>query len=192
MTLNALENAIKSKKWVDHRHRIEHAGYVLPRQLEKMAELGIAVSASIGFCHPIGDSHIAALGPERLNGYYPMRSFMEYGIVAAGNSDGFGTSWALTGIYGCNTRKTSSGQYIGERESIHIMDSIRAYTINAAYLENTEDTKGSIESGKLADIIILDRDITTIDPEEILKTNIVMTIVGGKLVYRSNSKNTKT
>jgi len=192
MTLNALEEAIKSRKWTEHRHRIEHAGYVLPRQLEKMAELSVAVSASIGFCHPIGDSHIDALGPERLNGYYPMRSFMEHGIVAAGNSDGFGTSWALTGIYGCHTRKTSSGQYIGKRESISIMDSIRAYTINAAYLEDMEDTKGSIEPGKLADIIILDRDITSMDPEEILKTNVLMTIVGGKLVYEESRKNAQS
>ena len=109
-----------------------------------------------------------------------------------GNSDGFGTSWALTGIYGCHTRKTSSGRYVGERESISIMDSIRAYTINAAYLEGKEGTKGSIEPGKLADIIILDRDITSVDPEEILKAKVLMTIVGGKLVYSSNSKNTKT
>jgi len=185
MALEAIEAAVECKPWPDHRHRIEHAGYVLPRQLDKMAELGVCVSASIGFCHPIGDSHIAALGPDRLDGYYPMRSFKEHGIVAAGNSDGFGTSWPLTGIYGCRTRKTLSGQHVGKDQAIGIMDSIKAYTINAAHLERTEEQKGSIEPGKLADMVVLDRDITTVDPEEILETRVLKTIIGGEVVYEA-------
>ncbi len=185
MALEAIEAAVECKPWPDHRHRIEHAGYVLPRQLKKMAELGVCVSASIGFCHPIGDSHIAALGPDRLDGYYPMRSFKEHGIVAAGNSDGFGASWPLTGIYGCHTRKTLSGQHVGKDQAIGIMDSIKAYTINAAHLERTEELKGSIEPGKLADMVVLDRDITTVDPEEILETRVLKTIIGGEVVYEA-------
>lgn len=183
ITLNAIEAAVKSAPWEDHRHRVEHAGYVTQAQLERMKRLGVAVSASIGFCYPIGDSHLDALGAHRMKGYYPMRSFRDFGIVAAGNSDGFGTSWALTGIYGCVTRKTKDGKVLAEEESIPIMDAIRAYTINGAYLEGKESEKGSIEPGKLADFIVLDRDITTIDPEEILKTNVEMAIVDGEVVY---------
>jgi predicted amidohydrolase YtcJ len=183
MTLDALEEAVNSKPWPDHRHRIEHAGYVLPRQLERMAKLKINVSASIGFCYPIGDSHIAALGPDRLCGYYPMRSFRDHGIVAAGNSDGFGESYALTGIYGCVTRKSRSGNYLCKDEAVPIMDAIKAYTWNAAYLEGSEDEKGSIEPGKLADFVVLDRDTTAVDPEEIIETKVLMTIVGGDVVY---------
>jgi predicted amidohydrolase YtcJ len=183
MTLDALEEAINSKPWPDHRHRIEHAGYVLPRQLERMAILGINVSASIGFCHPIGDSHIAALGPDRLCGYYPMKSFRDHGIVAAGNSDGFGESYALTGIYGCVTRRSKGGNYLCREEAIPVIDAIKAYTWNAAYLEGNEDTKGSIELGKHADFVVLDRDITTVDPEEIIETKVLMTIIGGEVVY---------
>ena len=184
MALNSIEAAVDSKPWPDHRHRIEHAGYVLPRQLEWMKRLGVNISASIGFCYPIGDSHIAALGESRLKGYYPMKSFRDYGIVAAGNSDGFGTNWALTGIYGCVARKSKSGQPLAVEEGVPIMDAIRAYTWNAAYLEGSEDLKGSIEVGKLADFIVLDRDITSLDPEEILKTEVLMTIIGGELVYQ--------
>jgi predicted amidohydrolase YtcJ len=183
MTLDALEAAIKSKKWDDHRHRIEHAGYVLPRQLEKMKELNLNISASIGFCYPIGDSHIAALGPDRLCGYYPMKSFRDHGIVAAGNSDGFGQNWVLTGIYGCVARKSRTGQYLCKEEAVPIMDGIRAYTWNAAYLEGTEDTKGSIEAGKMADFVVLDKDITTEPHESILVAKILMTIIGGEVVY---------
>jgi predicted amidohydrolase YtcJ len=183
MALNAIEEAVKSKEWEDHRHRIEHAGYVRPDQLERMARLGVAVSASIGFCHPIGDSHIDALGEERLVGYYPMRSFKEHGIVAGGNSDGFGKNWAITGIHGCVTRKSSTGRLLAEEQAIPMMDAIRAYTLNAAYLEGKEDEKGSIEAGKLADMVVLDRDILTVDPEEIIETRALMTIVGGEVVY---------
>jgi hypothetical protein len=185
IALDALDVAMKRKPWKDHRHRIEHAGYVRPDQLERMRGLGVAVSASIGFCHPIGDSHIDALGRERLKGYYPMRGFKEHGVVAGGNSDGFGENWALTGIYGCVARRSSSGRYLAKGEAISLMDAIRAYTINGAYLEGNEGEKGSIEPGKLADMVVLDRDITTADHEEILKAKIVMTIVGGEVVYEA-------
>jgi predicted amidohydrolase YtcJ len=187
MTLDAIEEAVKSKPWADHRHRIEHAGYVTPAQFERMKRLGVTVSASIGFCYPIGDSHYDALGAHRMKGYYPMRSFRDNGIVAAGNSDGFGTSWALTGIYGCVTRKTKDGRVLAEEERIPIMDAIRAYTINGAYLEGKEAEKGSIEPGKLADFVLLDRDITTTDPEEILKAVVLMTVVGGNVAYENES-----
>ena len=183
MTLDALEEAVNSRPWPDHRHRIEHAGYVLPRQLERIARLKINVSASIGFCYPIGDSHIAALGQDRLCGYYPMKSFRDHGIVAAGNSDGFGDNYALTGIYGCVTRKSRSGNYLCKDEAVPIMDAIKVYTWNAAYLEGSEDLKGSIEPGKHADFVVLDRDITAVDPEEIIETEVLMTIVGGDVVY---------
>ena len=183
MTLDALEEAINSRPWPDHRHRIEHAGYVLPRQLEQMAKLKINVSASIGFCYPIGDSHIDALGPDRLCGYYPMKSFRDHGVVAAGNSDGFGDNWALTGIFGCVTRKSRSGNYLCKDEAVPIMDAIKVYTWNAAYLEGSEDLKGSIEPGKHADFVVLDRDITAVDPEEIIETEVLMTIVGGDVAY---------
>lgn len=183
LSLDAIEAAMKTRHWPDHGHRIEHAGYVQPSQFERMKELGINVSASIGFCYPIGDSHIAALGPKRLCGYYPMKSFRDHGIIAAGNSDGFGNSYALTGIYGCVTRKTRSGQTICKDEAIPILDAIRAYTWNAAYLEGTLEEKGSIEKGKFADFVVLDRDIITVSPEEILETKVLMTMINGKIVY---------
>ncbi len=183
IALNAVEEAVKSGEWEDPRHRIEHAGFVRPDQLERMARLGVAVSASIGFCHPIGDSHIDALGEERLVGYYPMRSFGDHGIVAGGNSDGFGKNWAITGIHGCVTRRSSTGRSLAEEQAIPVLDAIRAYTINGAYLENKEDEKGSIEPGKLADFVVLDRDIMTIDPSEVIEAKVVMTIVGGEVVY---------
>lgn len=187
IALNAIEEAMKDTPWEDHRHRIEHAGYVRPDQLERMARLGVAVSASIGFCYPIGDSHIAALGEGRLCGYYPMKGFRDHGIVAGGNSDGFGENWPITGIAGCVTRRSSGGDYLCRDQAISVMDAIRAYTVNGAFLEGTEDVKGSLEPGKLADMVVLDRDIITIDPLDIINTKVLMTIVSGKVVYERDS-----
>jgi len=187
IALNAVEEAMKDAPREDHRHRIEHAGYVRPDQLERMARLGVAVSASIGFCYPIGDSHIAALGEDRLCGYYPMKSFREHGIAAGGNSDGFGENWPITGIAGCVTRRSSSGDYLCREQAISVMDAIMAYTVNGAYLEGTENEKGSLEPGKLADMVVLDRDILTVDPLDIINTKVLMTIVGGEVVYERDS-----
>ncbi len=184
IALDAIEEATKAKAWEDHRHRIEHAGYVEEHQLERMSRLGVAVSASIGFCYPIGDSHLEGLGRDRMQGYYPMRGFKEHGIVAGGNSDGFGSNWAITGIYGCVTRRTMRGEVLAREQAISMLDAIRAYTINGAYLEETEDEKGSLEPGKLADMIILDRDVLTVDPEEVIDAKVLMTIVGGEVVYK--------
>jgi predicted amidohydrolase YtcJ len=183
MALDAVEEALKRKPWEDHRHRIEHVGYAEEKQLKRMKELGVAVSASIGFCYPIGDSHLKALGEDRMRGYYPMRSLAKYGIVTGGNSDGFGRNWAITGIYGCVTRRTMGGAILCGEEAISVMDAIKVYTINGAYLEGAEGEKGSLETGKLADMVVLDKDILTIDPGEIVEAKAVMTIVGGEVVY---------
>lgn len=183
MALNAVEEALKMHPRHDHRHRIEHAGYVEKLQLDRMRRLGMCVSASIGFCYPIGDSHLEALGADRMRGYYPMRSFKDQGIVAGGNSDGFGSNWAITGISGCVTRKTMGGNILCAEEAISVADAVRVYSINGAYLEGAENEKGSLEPGNLADIVVLDRDIFTVDLEEIVDAKVLMTIIGGKVEF---------
>ena len=184
MALDAVEEALEREPREGHRHRIEHAGYVEEAQLERMERLGVAVSASIGFCYPIGDSHLEALGVGRMGGYYPMRSFREHGIVAGGNSDGFGSNWAITGIHGCVTRKTQRGETLASEQAVTVMDAVKAYTVNGAYLEGAEGEKGSLEPGKLADMVVLDRDIFNVEPDGIIGTKVLMTIVGGEIVYQ--------
>ena len=181
--LNSLEEALSRKPCRDHRHRIEHAGYLEKTQLDRMKRLEVLPSESIGFCFPIGDSHLEALGEDRMKGYYPMRTLRDYGIIAGGNSDGFGENWAITGIHGCVTRKSMRGQVLCKDEAIPAMDAIRVYTLNGAYLEGTEKEKGSIETWKFADLIVLDRDILTVDPDEIIKAKVLTTIVGVEVVY---------
>ena len=183
MALEAIEAAVKQSEWKDHRHRIEHVGYAEEHQIDRMKRLGVLVSASIGFCYPIGDSHLEALGKERMRWYYPMRSLKEKGIVTGGNSDGFGSNWAITGIHGCVNRTTAGGETLYDGECIPRTDAIKVYTINGAYLEGAENEKGILSPGMMADMVVLDRDILTCPPQEIVQAKAMKTFVGGELVY---------
>jgi predicted amidohydrolase YtcJ len=108
----------------------------------------------------------------------------ELEIIAGGNNDCPVTFYSpFVQIYAAVTRKTSSGQVVGAEEAISVMDAIRIYTWNGAYLSKEEDIKGSIEPEKLADLIIIDRDILKVPSEKIKDTKVLMTIVDGKIVY---------
>jgi predicted amidohydrolase YtcJ len=125
------------------------------------------------------------MGMERMQRYMPMKSFKEYGIVASGNAD-----WSVCSanpmeqIHVCVNRTSETGQDLGQSQAISVMDAIRVYTWNGAYITFEEDVKGSIEPGKLADMVVLDTDILTCDPDDIVKTKVLKTIIDGKLVYQ--------
>jgi predicted amidohydrolase YtcJ len=125
------------------------------------------------------------LGPERAKHSYPWKEFEENGIPMA-----FGTDYPVEpitpfrGVYAAITRKNEAGtkEYYPEQK-ISIQHAIYAYTIGSAYAEFAEHKKGQLEPGMLADFVVLDRDITKVAPEEILKTRVLRTVVGGKTVY---------
>ncbi|MGI9203791.1 MAG: amidohydrolase family protein, partial [Woeseiaceae bacterium] len=89
----------------------------------------------------------------------------------------------MVGIYAAVTRKGMSGRVFAKEEALTVMEALQAYTLYGAYLSFEEDKKGSIEPGKLADMIVLDQDILTIDSAHIIDVNIEQTWLGGKLVY---------
>ncbi len=138
----------------------------------------------MGFGWELGDQHRGFMGMERMKRYMPMSSFMEMGIVASGNAD-----WPvcsanpMEGIHVCVNRTSETGQDLSRVQAIGVMDAIRVYTWNGAYITFEEDVKGSIEPGKLADFAVLDTDILDCDPAEIVKTKVLMTIVDGEVVY---------
>jgi predicted amidohydrolase YtcJ len=87
-------------------------------------------------------------------------------------------------IYGAVTRKSYLGETIGGEQAIPVMEALKLYTTNAAYASFEEKIKGSIEPGKLADMVVLDRDILSVPPEEIKSVQVETTIVGGTVVYQ--------
>ena len=185
IALDCIEKAQKMKPIPDMRHRLEHNSCCTPRQLQRIKELGVTPSSSIGYMYGLGEQYYENFGPERSRWLHPHRTMLEMGIIAGGNNDCPITFYGpFVQMYAAVTRKTGSGKVIGPEEAISLMDAIRLYTWNGAYLAKEEDRLGSIEPGKLADLIVIDRDILSLPPEELLETKVLMTIVDGKTVYQ--------
>jgi hypothetical protein len=109
---------------------------------------------------------------------------IEMGIIAGGNCDyPITDANPMIQIYEAVTRKTSTGLVVGIDEAISVMDAIRVYTYNGAYLEKEEHKKGSIEPGKFADFVVIDRDILSTPVEEIKNIKVLKTIVDGQIIF---------
>jgi hypothetical protein len=177
-------------RW-DRRFRIEHAQHVRPDDLKRFARLDVVVSAQP--YHTVDDGVWAEqrIGAERCRQTYAFKSFLNNGVRVC-----FGSDWtvaplkALLGIQAAVTRQTLDGKNPGgwfPAEKLTIEEAIRCYTINNAYAEFREFDKGSIEKGKLADFVVLDRNILAIPAGEIGTTNVVMTVLDGEVVYRAEN-----
>ena len=183
--LDAIEAALKEHPRDDHRHRIEHCCYVPPSIQKRLKELGVIDASANGFLHDLGDAYKANRGEEQMRWMWPHRTLIDRGIPAPAHSDCPVCSpnpWL--GIYGLVTRKTSSGDTLYAGEGITPMEAIKAYTVDGAYSAWEEDIKGSIEPGKLADLVVVDRDPLTIPRDDLKEIETIMTIVDGKIVYR--------
>lgn len=189
IAIDAIETALKKKPMKDHRHRIEHAGnyFATSERIERMKKLNIVPSPQPQMLNALGDFLEDNVGA-RARKIFSFRTLLNKGIKYAINSDSTGTqpeaANPLWGIWCAVARKTYNGKILCPEEKVTIMEAIRMYTINAAYTGFEEDIKGSIESGKLADIIVLSEDITTVPVDEIKDVKVEITIIDGKIVYR--------
>ncbi len=187
IVLDAIEKALRERPDPDHRMSIEHCSLPTLEAIDRMKRLGVLPSSSAGFIYELGPAHLLGIGPERLKRYFPHRTYLEKGILSVGNSDWFVTSGNIAQqIYGVVTRKGYTGEVIGPEQAISVKDALRLYTINGAYASFEENHKGSIEPGKLADMVVLDRDIFTLPADEIKEVKVETTIVGGEIVYQRN------
>jgi len=187
MALDAFAYAIQKSNKKNLRFRIEHDQVIAPEDFSKYKALGVI--ASVQPNHLLTDMNWAEshIGPERAKHSYPWKEFEDNGIPMA-----FGTDFPVEpitpfrGLYAAVTRKNEAGtkEYYPEQK-LTIDHAIAAYTTGAAYAEFAEDKKGRLAPGMLADFVVLDRDITKVAPEEILKTRVLRTVVGGKTVYEA-------
>lgn len=184
--LRGKEDSAK-RNYIVRRHRIEHAQVVAPSDFKRFYELGVL--ASMQPSHAISDKRWAGerLGEYRVLGAYSWHSFMAYGVHVP-----FGTDWPVEpinpylGLYGAVTRQSIEGDPLSgwiPQEKISMADAIRCYTAESAYATFEEKEKGQIAVGMLADFVVHSHDLFTIEPKEILNTEAVMTILGGKIVY---------
>ena len=194
VAVNAIEHAMEKYPRLDPRHRIEHTLCPTMEDLERMKALGII--ANFYLFHPWfwGDLHINNfIGKERADRMVPIKTAMKMGIVSCAHSDcpvctpndPVWPSNPLWGIWCAVNRKTRSGVDIGPQEKLTPMEALRVYTINGAYSSFEEDIKGSIEPGKLADMVVLSDNPLEVDPWEIRNITVEKTIIGGDVVYEN-------
>jgi hypothetical protein len=186
--LNFYERAEKENGPRDRRFRIEHAQHLLSSDIPRFAAMHVI--ASMQPYHALDDGRWAAkrLDPDRLKTTYAFRSLLDSGATLA-----FGSDWPvapmvpLMGIYAAATRRTLDGKNPGgwfPEQKISVAEALHAYTIGSAFAEHEEDIKGSLAPGKLADLVVLSQDIFHIDPVEIEKTRVEITVFDGKIIYQ--------
>jgi len=186
--LDAFEAALKRLPKADHRFRIEHCGINSPEIVSRIKSLGAIPVPQPIFLWGEGESYLAGLDGERADWAYPVKTWMDEGITVALSSDCPATSGEelispLLGIHVAVNRKTDAGNDIGPAQKIGVEEAIRAYTLNGAIATFEEETKGSIEPGKLADLVVLSEDPTEVAPGAIRDVGVEMTIVGGRIAY---------
>lgn len=186
--LDAYEKAQEVNGIRDSRHRSEHAQILHPDDMPRFAELGVI--ASMQPTHCITDKRFCEkrIGLERSKGAYAWRTLLDLGVHIA-----FGTDYSveplepMEGLYAAVTRKDRMGEE-GEgwfpEQKLTMEEAIELYTLGAAYAQFMEDRKGMIKEGYLGDVVILDQDLFEIPEEEIMKTQVDYTIVGGEIVYK--------
>ncbi|MFB6222007.1 MAG: amidohydrolase [Halolamina sp.] len=168
----------------DHRFRIEHAGLTKPEQLDRIEELGLAVSSSISFLGADVSRNWVYWGEERMPWTYAVGALQERGIPTAANGDWpVSTGDPRVGLRTAVTRKTVTGETVGPDQRVDVEDALRLYGPDAAYLGFNEDEKGTLEPGKLADVTVLSEDPRAVEPANLTDLDVEYTIVGGEVKY---------
>ncbi len=176
------ERKIREPRW-----RVEHAQIVNPVDLPRFAKLGVIPSMQPS--HAIGDLHFAParLGIKRLEGAYAWQSFIKSGVIVPGGSDApVERGEPMIEFYAAVARKDMKG-FSGEgwhpEERVSREQALKMFTLWPAMAAFEEKIKGSIEVGKLADLTVLSADIMKIPEMDILKTECLITVIGGEIVY---------
>jgi predicted amidohydrolase YtcJ len=173
----------------DRRFRIEHAQHLRRDDIKRFGAQKIIASMQPYHCADDGRWCDKRIGPERAKGTYAFRSLLDSGATLA-----FGTDWPvapldpLEGLKAAVTRQTLDGKHPNgwvPEQKIALEEAIRAYTVGAAFAEFQDQVKGNIAPGKLADIVVLDRDLFQIAPTGLGKVKVLMTLVDGTVVYEA-------
>ena len=182
--LDSYQAVMKDLGLKEPRFRIVHAGFSTPPIQKRLRDLRVLVDANPAFVYWIG-TYFSKYGPQRVRWAYPAKSFFDNGIVAAGTSDVPVTPispwWGIWASV--ERRELHTGQALAPEERLTVLQALEMYTRNPAYIGFEEKQKGSLEPGKLADFIIVDRDVLSIPPEQLKEVQVLKTFVGGEIVY---------
>jgi hypothetical protein len=192
LALDAYQQAAETNHTQDARPRVEHIETIAAIDIPRFGKQGVIASMQPLHAYPDDDTLLVwarNAGPERTQRAWPWRS-----IERSGGHLAFGSDWPVVtlnpwpGVQNALTRQTTEGNPPGgfvPTERISLEDTIKAYTLGAAYAGRREKTEGSLEPGKLADLIITAQDVFKIEPTELSKTTVLLTMVDGKVVYQA-------
>jgi len=178
--------ALEEDPW-DARHCVIHANLTTPECAKRMAEYNICANINSILKWQIADFEETVLGPERAAYEWPAKTLMTAGVNVSNGSDCAACyPDPIRGIWAAVTRiARASGKVSGPEQRLTREEAIRTYTINGAWQDHSEQIKGSIEAGKLADFCVLDQDILTVDVNDIPETKNLMTILDGRIIYNA-------
>jgi predicted amidohydrolase YtcJ len=189
VALDTFQEVLGDQAQTDHRHRLEHAGNIMLHedQLERIKNLSMVVVVNPTYAYQRATRAHLRLGEQRSNTPLPVRSMLDGGVTVVAASDFSGAYPAdpIRGIAFLVSRRSADGATLAESEAVSVWEAMSLYTSQAAWASFQEDVKGTIEVGKLADFVILDRDPFSTPPEALGDTRVLATIVGGEVVYES-------
>ncbi|MFN3323793.1 MAG: amidohydrolase [Bryobacteraceae bacterium] len=191
--LDAYEAADKERSIQGRRFTLTHANFPNKEAIARSKRLGAVLDCQPAWHHYDGPAIKDVFGPARMEHFLPLRWLLDAGVTVAGGSDHmirFDDREAINpynpffGMWMAVTRKTADGSVLQPEQRITREEALRMWTVNSAYLSFEEKAKGSIETGKLADFVVVDRDILACPVDEMKDAEVLMTAVGGKVVYR--------
>jgi hypothetical protein len=187
IVLRAFERTDRRRPIKGRRFALIHAYQPSEENFEQCRRLGVVVASQPSFLYYLGDSYHENVGDERSKWLKPHRAWIDNGIVVASGTDSPVTPYLpFPSLWASIARRTEvRGTRMGTEQRINREEAIRLYTINGAYHTFEEDVKGSIEPGKIADMVVIDRNILTCPEDDIKDTKVLRTILGGKTVYEA-------
>ena len=185
MVLNAYERVLENWNGENPRFRIEHCSLVNPALLKRIKNAGAVPAPFYTYAHYHGNKWLE-YGEEMMESMFPHRSFLDYGIPVAPASDFTpGPFEPMMAIQSMVTRKDAQGRVWGPSQRISVAEAMQICTMNGAYASFEERIKGSLTPGKLADIVIIDKDPHDVDPDSIAGIKVLRTILGGRTTYHA-------
>ncbi len=186
MALDAIEFAQKASPRADARHRLEHAVLNTDRALKRAKDLGVIISTQPQGIRLLGDYFREMLGEERARRIIPTRTWLDLGVPLCLSSDAPTLPWYAPQVTlaGAMARVTASNQVLAPDQCLTFKEAIRAHTVTSAYALFQENVKGSLEPGKMADVIVWTEDPYALSWQQLYNTTIDLTMVGGKIVYQ--------